>query len=106
MSQVKIDSYPIAISCAYKSRFAFKKNIPAALCYLAMIKKGAIFKTVKDNRMTDFNEAKWQTSALKNAFVLLTKRQFEHAVAFFLLAGRLKDAVEVLMIAQDVRDLF
>lgn len=82
-----------------------QKNDPldAALFYLAMKKKGVLwglFKTVKDVKMSeffknDFAEAKWQTAALKNAFVLLGKQRFEHAAAFFLLAGRLKDAVEV-----------
>lgn len=83
------------------------KNDPldAAIFYLAMKKKGVLcglFKTVKDTKMADFfkndfNEAKWQTAALKNSFVLLGKQRFEHAVAFFLLAGRLKDAIEVCL---------
>jgi len=77
--------------------------LDAAIFFLAMKKKGvlcALFKTVKDTKMSDFfkndfNETKWQTAALKNAFVLLGKQRFEHAAAFFLLSGRLKDAVEV-----------
>ncbi|CAF0710194.1 unnamed protein product [Brachionus calyciflorus] len=83
------------------------KNDPldSALFYLAMRKKGvlwALFKTAKDTRMSeffknDFNEPKWQTAALKNAFVLLGKQRFEHAAAFFLLANRLKDAIEVCL---------
>lgn len=49
----------------------------------------------------DFKEDRWRKAALKNAYVLLGKQRFDHAVAFFLLAGNLKDAVEVrvLMIA-------
>ena len=92
----------------------FQRNsepLDAALFYLAMKKKGVLwglFKTVKDVKMAeffknDFNEAKWQTAALKNAFVLLGKQRFEHAAAFFLLAGRLKDAVEVCV--RNLRDL-
>ena len=88
--------------CAFQEK---SEPLDAALFYLAMKKKGVLwglFKTVKDTRMTDFfkndfNEAKWQTAALKNAFVLLGKQRFEHAAAFFLLAGRLKDAVEVCL---------
>ena len=90
------------------AKCAFQSNsdpLDAALFYLAMKKKGVLwglFKTVKDIKMAeffknDFNEAKWQTAALKNAFVLLGKQRFEHAAAFFLLAGRLKDAVEVCL---------
>jgi hypothetical protein len=90
------------------AKYAFQSNndpLDASLFYLAMKKKGVLwglFKTVKDTKMADFfkndfNESKWQTAALKNAFVLLGKQRFEHAAAFFLLAGRLKDAVEVCL---------
>ncbi len=88
------------------AKCSFQQNndpLDAALFYLAMKKKGvlwALFKTVKDTKMSeffknDFNEQKWQTASLKNAFFLLGKQRFEHAAAFFLLAGRLKDAIEV-----------
>lgn len=89
-----------------KCSFQVKSEpLDAALFYLAMKKKGvlwALFKTVKDTKMSDFfkndfTESKWQTAALKNAFVLLGKQRFEHAAAFFLLAGRLKDAIEVCL---------
>ena len=43
----------------------------------------------------DFTQHRWSTAALKNAFALLTKQRFEHAAAFFLLANKLWDAVEV-----------
>ncbi|KXN83882.1 Regulator of V-ATPase in vacuolar membrane protein 1 [Leucoagaricus sp. SymC.cos] len=43
----------------------------------------------------DFNEPRWKTAALKNAFALLGKRRFEYAAAFFLLGGSLKDTVNV-----------
>lgn len=88
--------------CAFQ---AHSDPLDAAMFYLAMRKKGVLcglFKTVKDTKMAeffknDFSETKWQTAALKNAFVLLGKQRFEHAVAFFLLAGRLKDAIEVCL---------
>lgn len=43
----------------------------------------------------DFQTSRWKKAALKNAFSLLGKQRFEEAAAFFLLAGRLWDAVEV-----------
>lgn len=45
----------------------------------------------------DFSEDKWKKAALKNAFVLIGKQRFEHAVAFFLLGGALSDALQVLL---------
>lgn len=44
----------------------------------------------------DFKEPRWKTSALKNAYALLGKRRFEYAASFFLLADRLRDAVNVI----------
>lgn len=44
----------------------------------------------------NFSEERWRKAALKNAFALLGKQRFEHAAAFFLLAGALKDALEVI----------
>lgn len=77
-----------------KCSFQLKNDpLDAAIFYLAMKKKAilvALFKTVKDTRMTeffknDFTTQKWQSAAMKNAFVLLGKQRFEHAAAFFLL---------------------
>ncbi|CAG8806793.1 18796_t:CDS:2, partial [Dentiscutata erythropus] len=45
----------------------------------------------------DFNEPRWKTCALKNAYALLGKQRFEYAAAFFLLGDRLKDAVNVCL---------
>ena len=44
----------------------------------------------------DFNEPRWRTAALKNAFVLLSKHRYLDAATFFLLAGSLKDCAAVL----------
>lgn len=38
----------------------------------------------------NFAEERWRKAALKNAYALLGKQRFDHAVAFFLLAGSLK----------------
>ncbi|CDW52018.1 Protein RBC-1, isoform a [Trichuris trichiura] len=89
-----------------KSAFQAKNDpMDAALFYLAMKKKTVLvhlFKTVKDAKMTDFlsndfSQDKWKKAALKNAFVLISKQRFEHAVAFFLLGNALDDAVKVCL---------
>ncbi|KAJ0175201.1 hypothetical protein K1T71_009342 [Dendrolimus kikuchii] len=77
----------------------------AALYYLAMKKRmllWGLFRSNRDDKMTaffsnDFTEDRWRKAALKNAFVLLGRQRFEHAAAFFLLGGALKDALEVLI---------
>uniref|UniRef100_H2LCH0 Dmx-like 2 n=1 Tax=Oryzias latipes TaxID=8090 RepID=H2LCH0_ORYLA len=87
---------------------AFQRNndpLDAALFYLAMKKKAVLwglFRSQHDEKMTqffknNFNEDRWRKAALKNAFSLLGKQRFEQAAAFFLLAGSLKDAIEVLI---------
>lgn len=45
----------------------------------------------------NFEDERWRKAALKNAFSLLGKQRFEHSAAFFLLAGCLRDAIEVIM---------
>ncbi|KAF9934084.1 regulator of (H+)-ATPase in vacuolar membrane [Mortierella alpina] len=45
----------------------------------------------------DFEQDRWRTAALKNAFALLGKQRFAYAAAFFLLADKLQDAVNVCM---------
>lgn len=79
--------------------------LDAAIYYLAMKKKSLVwglFRSQRDEKMTaffanNFNENRWRKAALKNAFVLLGKQRFEHAVAFFLLANSLNDAIEVCL---------
>jgi hypothetical protein len=44
----------------------------------------------------NFNEKRWQVAALKNAYALMSKRRFEYAASFFLLADHLQDAVSVI----------
>ncbi|XP_026493459.2 dmX-like protein 2 isoform X2 [Vanessa tameamea] len=90
---------------ARASYMAKQDPMDAALYYLAMKKKTllwGLFRSNRDDKMTaffanDFGEDRWRKAALKNAFVLLGKQRFEHAAAFFLLGGALKDALEVLM---------
>nr|XP_021533119.1 dmX-like protein 1 isoform X3 [Aotus nancymaae] len=85
----------------------YRKNDPldAAIFYLAMKKKAVIwglYRAEKNTKMTqffghNFEDERWRKAALKNAFSLLGKQRFEHSAAFFLLAGCLRDAVEVCL---------
>ncbi|CAH1397585.1 unnamed protein product [Nezara viridula] len=90
------------------AKASFQANqdpLDAAIFYLAMKKKSLVwglFRSKRDERMTqffsnDFAEDRWRKAALKNAFALLGKQRFEHAAAFFLLAGALRDAIEVCL---------
>uniref|UniRef100_A0A4W5QJI7 Dmx like 1 n=1 Tax=Hucho hucho TaxID=62062 RepID=A0A4W5QJI7_9TELE len=84
-----------------------RQNDPldAAIFYLAMKKKAVVwglYRSQKNAKMTtffsnNFSEERWRRAALKNAFSLLGKQRFQHSAAFFLLAGSLKDAVEVCL---------
>ncbi|KAG5878732.1 hypothetical protein JTB14_000166 [Gonioctena quinquepunctata] len=77
----------------------------AALYYIALNKKNllwGLYRSKRDERMTaffsnNFSEDRWRKAALKNAYALLGKQRFDHAAAFFLLAGNLKDAVEICL---------
>ncbi|XP_039214790.1 dmX-like protein 2 isoform X2 [Crotalus tigris] len=90
------------------AKAAFQRNndaLDAALFYLAMKKKAVVwglFRSQHDKKMTEFfshnfSEDRWRKAALKNAFALLGKQRFEQSAAFFLLAGSLKDAIEVCL---------
>ncbi|KAG9184939.1 hypothetical protein G6011_11769 [Alternaria panax] len=85
-----------------------KNPVDCALYYMALRKKpvlvglwrmatwsreqGATHRLLSNN----FNEERWKTAALKNAYALMGRRRFEYAASFFLLADRLQDAVSVL----------
>nr|KAF6391784.1 Dmx like 2 [Pipistrellus kuhlii] len=90
------------------AKASFQRNndaLDAALFYLAMKKKAVVwglFRSQHEEKMTtffshNFNEDRWRKAALKNAFSLLGKQRFEQSAAFFLLAGSLKDAIEVCL---------
>ncbi|XP_056151109.1 dmX-like protein 1 [Lampris incognitus] len=96
------------------AKASFQRNndpLDAAIFYLAMKKKAVVwglYRSQKNAKMTDFfsnnfSEDRWRKAALKNAFSLLGKQRFQHSAAFFLLAGSLKDAVEVCL--EKMRDL-
>ncbi|KAL2185362.1 hypothetical protein L209DRAFT_733240 [Thermothelomyces heterothallicus CBS 203.75] len=92
-----------------------KNPINCSLYYLALKKKailqglwrmaawnpeqGATQRLLANN----FDDPKWRTVALKNAYALMSKRRFEYAAAFFLLADHLQDAVNVCL--KQLKDL-
>ncbi|XP_044575804.1 dmX-like protein 2 isoform X2 [Cotesia glomerata] len=104
-----IRSNAVLKTCMEKiAKSAFQQHqdpLDAAIYYLAMKKKNLVwglFRNKRDDRMTsffsnDFKEDRWRKAALKNAYALLGKQRFDHAAAFFLLAGSLRDAVEVCL---------
>ncbi|XP_028313841.1 dmX-like protein 1 isoform X2 [Gouania willdenowi] len=90
------------------AKTSFQRNndpLDAAIFYLALKKKAVIwglYRSQKNIKMTEFfhnnfSEDRWRKAAMKNAFSLLGKQRFQHSAAFFLLAGSLKDAVEVCL---------
>ncbi|KAI1639422.1 RAVE protein 1 C terminal-domain-containing protein [Biscogniauxia mediterranea] len=97
------------------TRSEFKNPVDCSLFYLAL-KKKAVLQGLwrmatwnKEQRATqrllanNFEDPKWKTTALKNAYALLSKRRFEYAAAFFLLADHLQDAVNVCL--NQIKDL-
>ncbi|KAK3386909.1 RAVE protein 1 C terminal-domain-containing protein [Podospora didyma] len=85
-----------------------KNPVDCSLFYLALKKKTVLqglWRMASWNReqsatlrflANNFEEPKWRTAALKNAYALMSKRRFEYAAAFFLLADHLDDAVNVI----------
>lgn len=93
-----------------KAAYQVKQDpMDAAIYYIAMKKKSLVwglYRSKRDEKMTtffanNFQEDRWRKAALKNAFALLGKQRFEHAVAFFLLANALNDAIEVCLTKLD-----
>ncbi|KAI8235927.1 hypothetical protein K4K57_003964 [Colletotrichum sp. SAR 10_99] len=82
-----------------------KNPVDCSLYYLALKKKTVLqglWRMAYGNReqattqrflANNFDDPVWRTKALKNAYALLSKRRFEYAAAFFLLADHLQDAV-------------
>ncbi|KAK6825072.1 hypothetical protein PG987_012566 [Apiospora arundinis] len=92
-----------------------KSPVDCTLFYLALKKKTVLqglWRMAHGNReqaatqkllANNFDDPKWKTTALKNAYALLSKRRFEYAAAFFLLADHLQDAVNVCL--NQIKDL-
>ena len=92
-----------------------KNPTDCALYYLALRKKQVLLVLWRmatwnrEQRSTmkllsnNFEEARWKTAALKNAYALLGKRRFAYAASFFLLADKCQDAVNICV--HQLRDL-
>jgi WD40 repeat protein len=92
-----------------------RSPVDCSLYYLALDKKSVLLglwrtsigAKERTNTMkllaNDFSEPKWKSTALKNAYALMSKRRFEYAAAFFVLGGSIQDAVNVC--AQQIGDL-
>ena len=93
------------IEAVAKAQFAVNKNPnDCFLFYLALGKKSVLLGLMRQNSKyeavfqfmsQDFEEQENRTAASKNAFRALTKRKYELAAGFFLLAGMLADAVNM-----------
>ncbi|USP81648.1 hypothetical protein yc1106_08922 [Curvularia clavata] len=85
-----------------------KNPVDCALYYMALRKKPVLVglwrmatwsrEQAATHRLlsNNFNEERWKTAALKNAYALMGRRRFEYAASFFLLADHLNDAINVL----------
>ncbi|KAG4282678.1 hypothetical protein FPRO06_09351 [Fusarium proliferatum] len=85
-----------------------KNPVDCSLYYLALRKKTVLqglWRMANWNKeqaatqrllANNFEDPKWRSAALKNAYALLSRRRFEYAAAFFLLADHLHDAVQTL----------
>lgn len=101
----KIEVLRKLIEKVAQSAYQAKQDpLDAALFYLAMKKKTLVCALLKrvncDKRLLklfeqDFSDPANRKKALKNAYALLGLHRFEHAAAFFILAGSIWDAVEV-----------
>ncbi|KAI5862248.1 regulator of V-ATPase in vacuolar membrane protein [Durotheca rogersii] len=92
-----------------------KNPVDCSLFYLALKRKAVLqglWRMATWNKeqgatqrllANNFEDPKWKTTALKNAYALLSKRRFAYAAAFFLLAGHLQDAVNVCL--NQIKDL-
>lgn len=94
-----------------KTKFAkFRNAFDVSLFYIALGKKqilSALCKVCKDDRSKklsaflehDFSQERWKTAAIKNAYSLLSKKQYEYAAAFFLLPSppNLREASRIIM---------
>ncbi|TGZ83117.1 WD40 repeat-like protein [Ascodesmis nigricans] len=84
-----------------------KDPVECSLYYLALRKKKVLtglWRVASWHRehastlkflSNNFDEPRWRTAALKNAYALLAKHRYEYAAAFFLLADSLSDAINV-----------
>ena len=101
-----------ALEAAAKVQFTKRKDPhDCALLYIGLGKKKvlqALCKAVQEQKLNtflahDFTEDRWRSAALKNAYSLLSKQQYELAVAFFMLGDDLSSALKVC--TRQMRDI-
>ena len=89
-----------------KVQFMSKKDpFDCMLLYVALKRVTVLskmFKVAKKDKVAeflcnDFTQERWQTAALKNAYALLKQQQFNQAAGFFLVGGKIRDALGLLM---------
>ncbi|KTW26422.1 hypothetical protein T552_02903 [Pneumocystis carinii B80] len=93
---------------AYKKYVINDKNPEfCSLFYIALRKKNVLLslwkmatghsnqKIMINFLSNDFSQTRWKIAAQKNAFVLLGKHRYEYSAAFFLLADKLQNAVNI-----------
>lgn len=91
------------------NKTTMRNPIHCSLFYLALRKKSVLqglWRIATWNReqaatmkllANNFQEKKWKTAAMKNAYVLLGKHRYEYAASFFLLADCLGDSISVIL---------
>lgn len=93
-----------------KTAYAASKDpFDCLLLYVALKRTGVLstmFKMAKKEKvaqflLNDFTDERWQTAAMKNAYSLIKQRLFNQAAAFFLVAGKLRDCLKILLKHED-----
>ncbi|XXQ33316.1 RAVE complex protein Rav1 C-terminal domain-containing protein [Plasmodiophora brassicae] len=90
-----------------KNQFVEDRNPLRAMLWYMMLGKKSVFlallKSSPGQRLMwdffsrDFNDARWRSAAIKNAFEFVSTRKFWSAIALFILAESLQDAVAVCL---------
>lgn len=89
---------------AAQSEYATTRDpFHVALFYVLLGKTkllASLFKMSNETRIyellsNDFADPRWKTAAIKNAYVLKAKRRYELSTAFFLLGGKVQEAMAV-----------
>lgn len=84
------------MDCLFWYTVAGKKNVLVQLFKKYTFNSAehdAIFKFLQ----RDFNEPKNKTAAVKNAYVLIDKKRYLHALAFFIYGGKIDEAVSLCL---------
>jgi hypothetical protein len=89
-----------------KVQFLSRKDpFDCMLLYVALKRLSVLskmFKVAKKDKLAeflvnDFTQERWQTAALKNGYAMLKQQQFVQAAAFFLVAGKIRDCLGLLL---------